>query len=216
MAAAVPRLSEYEEFIDYERQKLGLDKEMIRLERVIAQLIQKNDTPEHIKDEFKTLCIRSSNKSYIYYQAVNNYYETIKNTDNKAFFEIVGKHINLFLTNIISDKANINAAKERIIRANKATKDELEKYDEYKQHIRLVSELNQLFKKIRGRIQELDKKEEAVKAAEAAAAAAQRKAAAVDAQRKVAAAVPAAKGIFSKTDFLTLERVNNIIAKDYS
>jgi hypothetical protein len=48
MAAAAPRLSDYEEFKDYEREKSDFDKDIIRVERVIAQLIQKKDTPEHM------------------------------------------------------------------------------------------------------------------------------------------------------------------------
>ena len=175
MAAAAPRLSDYEEFKDYEGQKLDFDKEIIGVQRVIAQLIQKKDTPEHITDEFKTLCLRSSTKNTMYHRAVNNYYESIINTDNKASFVSLGTNINLFLKNINRD---IEAAKDSIIAANKATKDELEGYKEYKRCIGIHRALVDLLKKIQGRIGEIDNKEKAAKAAEAAAAAAQRRAAA--------------------------------------
>ncbi len=162
MAAAAPRLVDYQEFKDYQGQKLEFDRKMISVKRVIEQLIEKKDTPEHITDElFKRLCLISSTKNTMYHKAVNNYYESIKNTDNKVSFVSLGKNINLFLQNI---NIYIENAKDSIIDANKATKDQLEGYNEYIICIGIVRDLFDLLNKIQDRIREIDNKEKAVRA----------------------------------------------------
>ena len=196
MAAAAPRLSDYEEFREYQEKSTGYDTDIIRVQMVIAQRIQRGDTPEHITDEFKTLCTISFTKITMYYMAVNNYYNSIQGTDYKVSFIVLRNSIGTFLRSITDD---INKVKDSIIVNTKVTKDELQGYHEYNKCVRISRVLDDLLKKTEARIREIENKENAVRA-EAAKRRGDAKAGAAEAAAK--AALKAEKAEKEWLDFL--------------